>query len=282
MSQNKHTSANESKIKNTHAYESKPSILMFMSQNQAYSCLWIKTKHTHVYVPESRILMLMNQNQAYSCLYPRIKHTHAYDSKPSILMLVSQKRYPLTTHHLTFNALLNPFQSTYTKYYSTETTLLVLNVHLTNAISHQQVSCLCLLELSAAFDTLDHSILIHRLSTWFGISELPLQSFTSYISFLTSAVSIPPHLSSFEPLTCGVPQGSVLGTVLFNLYTIPLSTFISLSSILHLHADDTQLSSISFPKTFLLLPLTYIPIYLSYLLGCHLTTSPLLNPLTAK
>ena len=51
--------------------------------------------------------------------------------------------------------------------------LFSLHDHLANAISHQQVSCLCLHDLSAAFDTLDHSILFHRLSTWFGIFELP-------------------------------------------------------------------------------------------------------------
>ena len=79
--------------------------------------------------------------------------------------------------HLTFNSLLNPFQSAYTKFYSTETTLLSLHDHLSNAISMQHVSCLCLLDLSAAFDTLDHSILL-RLSTWFGISSVSLQWFT--------------------------------------------------------------------------------------------------------
>ena len=66
--------------------------------------------------------------------------------------------------HLTSYSLLNPFQSAYTKFYSTETTLLSLHDHLSNAISMQQVSCLCLLDLPAAFDALDHSILLHRLS----------------------------------------------------------------------------------------------------------------------
>ena len=164
-------------------------------------------------------------------------------------------------HHLTSNSILNPFQSAYTKYYSTETTIISLHDHLTNAISHQQVSCLCILDLSAAFDTLDHSILLHRLSTWFGISELPLQWFTSYLSSRTSAVSIPSHLSHLspsEPLTCGVPQGSVLGPIIFNLYTTPLSTLISLSSISHLlYADDTQLFISFVPKTFPLLSTTY-------------------------
>ena len=76
---------------------------------------------------------------------------------------------------LRVNSLLNPFQSAYTKFYTTETTLLSLNDHISNVISMQQVSCLCLLYLSAAFDTLEHSILLHCLSTWFGISSVSLQ-----------------------------------------------------------------------------------------------------------
>ena len=105
-----------------------------------------------------------------------------------------------------------------------------------------EVSCLCLLDLSAAFDTLDHSILLHRLSTWFGISSVSLQWLTSYLKSNTSSVGIPSHSSRSSPLTCRVPQGSVLGPVLFNLYTTPLSSLISASSISHLlYADDTQL-----------------------------------------
>ena len=71
--------------------------------------------------------------------------------------------------HLTSNKLLNPHQSAYCKHHSTETALLYIHDYLINAIGSQKVSCLCLLDLSAAFDTIDHSILITRLSSWFGI-----------------------------------------------------------------------------------------------------------------
>ena len=67
--------------------------------------------------------------------------------------------------HLSSNSLYNPNQSVYTKYHSTETTIVSLNDHIITAISHQQVSCLYLLDLSAAFDTIDHSIILHRLSS---------------------------------------------------------------------------------------------------------------------
>ena len=69
------------------------------------------------------------------------------------------------TDHLTSNSLLNSHQSAYCKQHSTETA----HDHLVSAIGSQKVSCLCLLDLSAAFDTIDHDILITRLSSWFGI-----------------------------------------------------------------------------------------------------------------
>ena len=69
----------------------------------------------------------------------------------------------------------NPNQSAFTKHHSTETTLLSLHDHLITAISHQQVTCLCLLDLSAAFYTIDHSNLLHCLSSWFEITDIPLR-----------------------------------------------------------------------------------------------------------
>ena len=114
---------------------------------------------------------------------------------------------------------------------------------ISQCISHQQVSCLWLLDLSAAFDTLDHHFLLHRLSNWLFISSLSLQLITSYLSSRTSSVAIPLHLSHSSPLTRGVTKGSVLGPILINLYITTLSSLISPSTISHhLHANDTKLS----------------------------------------
>src|SRR6218665_203055 len=113
---------------------------------------------------------------------------------------------------------------------------------LVSAVSHQQVSCLCLLDISAAFDTIDHDILLQRLSSWFGVYGTAPLWFQSYLSTRSFSVKECSHSSQPLPLSCGVPQGSVLGPLLFILYTTPLSHLIKSSSVdHHLYADDTQL-----------------------------------------
>ena len=117
------------------------------------------------------------------------------------------------------------------------------------AMDRGEVTSLILLDLSAAFDTVDHSILLTRLQNWFGLDGLSLNWFTSYLSSRSQAVSINDSISAFSTLSCGVPQGSVLGPLLFTLYTTPLRSVISKNSLkYHLYADDTQLY-ISFTPT---------------------------------
>jgi len=86
------------------------------------------------------------------------------------------------TCYLSSNNLLNPHQSAYCKHQSTETALLYIHDHLINAIGSQHVSCLCLLDLSAAFDTIYQNILLSHLSSWFGIHGTVLNWFKSYLS----------------------------------------------------------------------------------------------------
>ena len=144
--------------------------------------------------------------------------------------------------HLSTNSLYNTFQSAYTKFHSTETALLALYDHLVRATTRQHITCLCLLDMSAAFDTIDHSILLDRLTRWFGITDIAYSWFESYLSSRSFSVLSNGHQSTYTPLSCGVPQGSVLGPLLFVMYTTPLSTLLSSTAVdHHLYADDTQL-----------------------------------------
>jgi len=155
------------------------------------------------------------------------------------------------SQHLGKNSLFNAFQSAYTAFHSTESVLLSLHDFIVRSICRKQVTCLCLLDLSAAFDTIDHSILLHRLSAWFGIHNSALSWFQSYLSDRTFCVSAGNTKSLHTPVTCGVPQGSVLGPLLFALYTTPLSSLLSATSVSHhLYADDTQLFVSFLPSQF--------------------------------
>ena len=112
------------------------------------------------------------------------------------------------------------------------------------------MSILSLLDLSAAFDTIDHHILIRRLHTTCGCSGTVLEWFISYLSFRTQSVLVG-HASAPSALKCGVPQGSVLGPLLFTLYTRSLSTVFCQSGYsYHFFADDSQLHSSSTPSDF--------------------------------
>src|SRR5688572_1634079 len=104
------------------------------------------------------------------------------------------------------------------------------------------VTALILLDFSAAFDCVDHCILLKVLQDSFGISDTILDWFLSYLSNRTQHVRINFLISSIASVLFGVPQGSVLGPLLFILYTSALSAIASRHGIeIHLYADDTQL-----------------------------------------
>ena len=101
---------------------------------------------------------------------------------------------------------------------------------------------LVLLDLSAAFDTIDKHILIERLKSHFGVQGIALKWLTPYMSDRFMSVAADNNCSNPQSVKFGVPQGSVFGPILFTMYTSPLSDILNEFDFgFHLYADNTQL-----------------------------------------
>ena len=143
--------------------------------------------------------------------------------------------------HLTANNLHEPHQSAYRRGHSTETVLLSLHNDVIRAMGEQKVVLLVMLDLSAAFDTVSHECLLTTLSE-LGVCDIVLQWFQSYLSGREQKINIKGTYSDVKNLSCGVPQGSVLGPILFNIYTSSLGRMLhQLSPQYHMYADDSSL-----------------------------------------
>ena len=144
--------------------------------------------------------------------------------------------------HLSRHQLLEPLQSAYRKHHSTETALVSVQDDVAAALDQGKVAILVLLDLSAAFDTIEHSLLLARCEQLFGIKGAALKWLKSYLEERSQRVVIKSSTSSSKDLQWGVPQGSVLGPLLFILYTSPLGALLRDHEIqYHFYADDTQL-----------------------------------------
>ena len=126
------------------------------------------------------------------------------------------------------------YQSAYTANHSTETALLKVKNDICKFVDGQGAAALGLLDLSAAFDTIDHGILLRRLKARFGITDSALAWISSYLTDRKEVVLIGESKSNDRSLCYGVPQGSVLGLLLFTLYTSELG-----------NADKTEILLVS-------------------------------------
>ena len=145
---------------------------------------------------------------------------------------------PFITSSDNFNLL----QSAYRKHHSTETCLVKTLSDIYKSVDDGSSTLLVALDLSAAFDTVPHDILLLRLQRSFGVSDIVLDWIKSFLSCRTQYVSLSNHNSPTSFLQSGVPQGSVLGPLLFTAFTSPVSSLVSSFGLSQQqYADDTQI-----------------------------------------
>ena len=144
--------------------------------------------------------------------------------------------------HLSSNGLKDQYQSAYRKGHSTETALICVHNDIVSAVDKGCGVCLILLDLSAAFNTVDHTILCTFQENHNGLGGHALDFFKSFLADRTQCISVKGVMSEMNRLIYGVPQGSVLGPIEFCIYTLPLSAILKHYKIdYHIYADDTQI-----------------------------------------
>ena len=188
-----------------------------------------------------------------ACVVPLFKsgsHDTPSNFGPISLLSVLSKLCEKTvcgqlTSYLSENHILAESQFAYRKGHSTEDALLVTIDWIARQVENGRVASMVSLDLSKAFDSVDHPVLLRKLQ-WYGIDP---RWFRSYLSDRRQVVR---GGTLFLPLTHGVPQGSLLGPILFSIFTNDLPSYLSHGSIIS-YADDTQLLDSEAPENFRLL-----------------------------
>ena len=176
-------------------------------------------------------------------LDPQLLQSYRSVSYPKFISKVTEKAAVQQLQiFLAENELYPDLQSAYRKHHSCETALLHVFNNLLLTVDDRKDAVLVLLDLSAAFDTIDHGILIRRLKNRFGVTGMALEWFDSYIRDRDQMVKIGDFKSKPHVLLSGVPQGSVAGPQIFTLYTSPLEDIVKRHQVNGMfYADDSQL-----------------------------------------
>ena len=181
-----------------------------------------------------------------SSLEPIPRNYRPISNLPFVGKLMERCVIDQLMEHIHANNLMETLQLAYRSHHSTETALLKVKTDICKVMDNHEVMCLVLLDLSAAFDTVDHKILLERLENYFRITGITLRWIESYLTNWLQRVVIGDMntngaKSDSISLKFGVPQGSVLGPILFTLYTSLLGQICSNKVHYHLYVDNHQI-----------------------------------------
>ena len=185
---------------------------------------------------------------------PSLDHNVASSYRPiSNLPVLSKLSERLVLNrvmsYLNNSNLLPTHQSAYRRRHSTETAVTKVYSDILGAANDGKLSLLILLNLSAASDLVDHSILLKRLESTYGFDGLTLEWFKNYLSDRSFNVRCSGTKSEFFDSSVGVAQGSVLGPLLFSLCTGDLERIVLKYKLgFHQYADDTQILNTAIMK----------------------------------
>ncbi|KAK1898792.1 putative RNA-directed DNA polymerase from transposon X-element [Dissostichus eleginoides] len=156
----------------------------------------------------------------------------------SISKVMEKIVYEQDEKYLAEKNLIYEFQSGFRTSHSTDTCLLYLNDHIKQEVDAGKYCGMVMLDLQKAFDTVNHSILIDKLKA-IGFDSLSVSWMQSYLEGREQMVEVNGTLSPPLPVSCGVPQGSILGPLLFLIYANDMSSACDCN--LFLFADDSAL-----------------------------------------
>lgn len=168
-----------------------------------------------------------------------ISHLRPISILPTISKILEMVLYQQMSEYVLTHNIIPAMQSGFRPNHGTATALTCITDDIVHNTDENKLTCLILLDFSKAFDTLDHEILCNKL-IFFGFDTQAVALIRNYLSGRTQRVRLNSNVSSPLPVKCGVPQGSILGPLLFTIYISDFHSVVSTCTVHH-YADDTQI-----------------------------------------